>query len=122
MQKINITTYSELIKRLPEEDHSFIIKKENWIKFSEFLDDFLKKHFLYDFLKISRGDLFDLAKKIIYINVLVKPPINPFSIKYLTNILSNVNVPPVPFSLIALFSIKSYPQPKKTLQLSIAYE
>tara|TARA_B110000116_G_C16711886_1_gene524845 strand:+ start:89 stop:793 length:705 start_codon:yes stop_codon:yes gene_type:complete len=63
MQKRKITTYTELIKKLPEREHFIVIKKETWSKrFPKFKSDIIKWD-KDDSIEISRGELFDLARK-----------------------------------------------------------
>jgi len=60
---VKIKSYIELIRKLPEKEHSFVIKEKNWNKRFELSDDFLKKYFKNGSLEISRGELFKLPKE-----------------------------------------------------------
>ena len=61
MEKIK--EYIKLIKKLPEKEHSFVIKEKNWNKRFELPAEDLKKYFKNGSLEISRGELFKLSKE-----------------------------------------------------------
>ena len=55
---MRIISFAEVIKNLPEDQHSFSIKKKNWTN----IKDVIKLFDENDSMNISRSDLFELGE------------------------------------------------------------